>query len=119
MAMSRSRGDRRHVAAADHHPSRVRLLEAGDDAQHRRLAAAARAENGEEAAGLDDEVDRVDRRAGRAAEALRDAVRARRRDAACRLVSADCAKGHSSHHLSLHEEDDDDERQERHHRRRR
>ena len=50
-------GDR---AAADPHAAGVGPLEAGDQPQQRRLARAARAEHGEEAAALEPQVDAVD-----------------------------------------------------------
>ncbi len=58
------------VGALDQHLPARRLLEAGDHAQSRRLAAAARPEHREELAAGDLQVDVVDRR--EVAEALRD-----------------------------------------------
>ena len=71
------------VAAVEEDAAGVRLLEAGREAQHGRLAAAARAEEGEELALLDLEGDVVDGLDG--AEALGDAAElqelSQRRDA--------------------------------------
>ena len=50
-----------HVGAVDEHAAGVGDLEAGDDAQRRRLAGAGRAEEGEELAGRDAEVDALQR----------------------------------------------------------
>jgi hypothetical protein len=58
------------VLVIDHEPSLGDLLEPGDHAQRRCLAAAARAEHGEELTLLDVEVDSVDR--GDVAEPLGD-----------------------------------------------
>jgi hypothetical protein len=52
----------REVIALDHHPARGWPLEAGDDAKRRRLPAAGRAEQREELARLDGDVDLLDRR---------------------------------------------------------
>jgi hypothetical protein len=59
------------VEALDHHGPLVRVLEAGDDPQQRRLAAAAGTEQRRELAGGDGEVDVVER--DEIAEALRHA----------------------------------------------
>ena len=64
------------VVAVDQDLALVRLLEAGDHPQRRRLAAAARAEHREELALGDVEVDVVD--GGEVAEALDDGRGARR-----------------------------------------
>ena len=58
-AVRRQAGD---LGVAEPDPSLGRPLEAGDHPQRRRLAAAARAEQREELAGLDEEVDVGDRR---------------------------------------------------------
>ena len=61
----------------DPHVAGVRALEARDHPQQRRLARAARAEHGEEAAALEPQVDAVDREP--AVEAAREPVRLDRR----------------------------------------
>src|SRR5204863_9857272 len=50
----------RHVATADQHASAIRFRETGEDAQQRRLAAAARAEEADELAGRDGQRDAVE-----------------------------------------------------------
>jgi len=52
---------RRHIAPAELDPAAVRALETGDQPQQRRLARARRAEQGEELALVDGQVDSVDR----------------------------------------------------------
>ncbi len=52
----------RDVLAVDDDPARIRLVESGNEAQRRRLAAAARAEQRHELAGLEGEVDPLERR---------------------------------------------------------
>src|SRR5205823_13434274 len=66
------RGHARYVVALEQDPPGVRLLEARDHAQARRLAAAARAEQREELALADRERDVVHR--GNLAEAFTDAL---------------------------------------------
>ena len=62
MLTSRSYGgEPRDVPSAEQDPAGVGLLEAGDHAQQRRLARARRPEQREELAGLDGEVQGVDR----------------------------------------------------------
>ena len=67
------RDDVRDVAVADQDAAGVGRLEAGDDAQERRLAAAARAEQRGQRAVRDLDADIVERR--EVAEALRDVPR--------------------------------------------
>jgi hypothetical protein len=62
-----------HVGAVEQHGALGRVLEAGDHAQGRRLAAAGGAEQREELAALYVEIERVDRRD--VPEALRDALK--------------------------------------------
>src|SRR3546814_10837885 len=64
----------RHVLVADQDAAAGRHLQAGDHAQRRRLAAAARPQQGHELAGLDREGDAVDgdHRAERLAHLLED-----------------------------------------------
>ena len=63
----------RDVAAVDEHDAGVRPLEAGDQAERRRLAAAGRAEQREELSLDDGQVERVD--SGDLAEAPGDAAK--------------------------------------------
>ena len=74
------------VAPADPHAAGVGPLEARDHAQQRRLARAARAEHGEEAAALEPQVDAVD--GAPVVEAAREAVRLDRRPSAAAGVGA-------------------------------
>ena len=97
------RGQRGHVDAVDEDCARGRAIEAGDDVERRRLAAAVGADQRMHAAAPHGEIDAVDRLQaaeifGEASDLQRDAARRNRRGAAraARPASTGRARGRNS-----------------------
>ena len=85
------------------------LLEAGDEAQQRRLAAARRADEDDEFARRDVEIDALDHFHG--AKGFPDAAECEIDHMLASLLSLDAAGGQAGDDLALEDKDEDDQRQ--------